>query len=291
MRRAANWSAISGGAPVYRSRPLALTIKQGSYLMAPHRLRRTCNAAVALVALFGLFACVTKGGRMEPQVSKAEAATQYAHLGIAYLQQGSQDLALEKLQHALELDPNNADAHQYLGELYRQTGDAELAEKHFRRALRLDKRNPSLQNNYGVFLCGEHRYEEAESRFLKAAHNRSYERPEEAYENAALCMLQRGDTKKAEKYFRSALDANPRRAPSLYQMASLKLNVGDNLQARAFLERHIAVVGYTPENLWLGVQIEEALGDTASADEYADLLRQKFPRAEQTRRLPSLERR
>ena len=60
---------------------------------------------------------------------------------------------------------------------------------------------------------------------------------------------------------------------------------GDNLHARAFVGRYLAVAPATPEMLLLGYNIEVAMKDDAAAAGYRTRLEKEFPNSEQLRRL------
>ena len=242
---------------------------------------------IVIMLMFALAGCATKqtkepGGADPPAVINAK-------LGLGYLRQGNYDVALTKLEKALQQDPKLAMAHHYIAELYRQTGEYELAGEHFERAVKLDPKDPQLQNNYGVFLCDQKRYQEAEKRFLKIAAMTSYKRPDEAYENAGLCALRMPDLVKAEKYFRKALEINPKRHSSLYQMAQLSFDTHEYLKARAFLQRYFSISEQTPQTLWLGIRIERELGDEEALARYTKLLLDKFPDSDEARSASSIK--
>lgn len=238
--------------------------------------------------ILGLTACGQSSVR--PGHDQKESLAQiYTNLGLAYIQQGSRDIALEKLIKALEHDPDFPDAHHYIASVYQQQGQLEKAEQHYQRALRLDAENPMLQNNYGTFLCDRDKYLEAEKLFLSIAKNPQYKTPELAYENAGLCAQRSADLQKAERYFRAALDMNAKLPNALYQMAVLTYNTGRHLPARAYLQRYSELVSYTPQSLWLGIRIERKLGDAQAAANYAAQLKSNFPGAEEARLLRESE--
>jgi len=236
---------------------------------------------VVIMLILALPGCASKQTR---EHSKPESSAEInAKLGLGYLRQGNYDVAQSKLEKAVRQDPKLAIAHHYIAELYRQTGSYELAGEHFERALKLDPRDPLLQNNYGVYLCDQKRYKEAEERFLKVIDMPTYKRPDEAYENAGLCALRIPDPVKAEKYFRHALNINPRLTNSLYQMAQLNFDIHEYLKARAFLQRFFSISGHTSQSLWLGIKIERELGDETALNQYSKLLSDKFPDSEEAR--------
>ncbi|HHM05101.1 MAG TPA: type IV pilus biogenesis/stability protein PilW [Gammaproteobacteria bacterium] len=252
-------------------------------MSAPDKCRR---GVFMFFVVAVLVACSGTGRSVRDPVKAAEAN---AELGLAYMQQGRLELAMDKLQSALELDSGLPQAHHYIAELYQRTGDEKLADKHYRKALTLAPEEPMLHNNYGVFLCRQRRYREAEDHFLEAAGQVFYRSPEVAYKNAGACAYHAGDPDKAEQYYRKALQLKPRLAAALIGMAELKENQGAHLSARAFLQRYEEVARVTPRSLWLGVKVERALGDDKAAAAYAAKLRRRFPAAAETARLEKLE--
>ncbi len=233
-----------------------------------------------------LAGCATAGRGGEEQRSPAQIN---AELGVRYLQQGNLDVALEKLRRALEQDPELPAAHHYIALLYSRLGSPEAAERHFQRALKLSPRDPALINNYGVFLCDHGRFEEAISSFLRTLELAEYRRPDEAYENAGLCALRIPDRTRAEGFFRRALEANPLRTSTLYQMMKLSYEAQRYEEGRVFLRRYERVARHNPRTLWLALQLEKALDNPKGVATYAQLLREKFPDSREARALAETE--
>ncbi len=209
--------------------------------------------------------------------SVTTAADANAALGLGYMRQGNYGEALRKLKRALKQDPDSVRAHHYIAELYNRLGETELANKHFVKALKLSPRDASLRNNYGVFLCTQKRYAEAEEQFQIAVRDPLYAGRAESYENAALCALHAGDEDKAENYFHAALKLNPRLPKSLFKLAEINFRKQRYLPARAYLQRYEAIAPAVAETLWLGFRIEKAKGNEEAAAAYGRRLEQSYP--------------
>jgi type IV pilus assembly protein PilF len=206
-------------------------------------------------------------------------------LGIEYMRENQDAVALRRLLEAIDLDPNYAPAHNALGLLYTKLGQDGEAEGHYRRALRSAPNDPSALNNYGMFLCQRGRVDEAIGMFAKAAANPLYETPEVSHSNAGTCLMQAGRLAQAEQNLRAALEENGRLAPALVQMAELSLELNRPLPARGYLQRYLEVARHTSRSLWLGIRIERALGDRDAEGSYALLLEKNFPDSAETRLL------
>lgn len=238
-----------------------------------------------VVLALGLSGCVsTSSDPVQADASVKQAAKYNVELGVAYMRQGDRDLAMQKLQRAIEQNPHLPAAHTAMALLYEQIGDIKDADKHYRQALRIDSDDPTTLNNYGAFLCRNGEARKSEEYFVRAAKNPLYPTPEAAYTNAGICARQIPDMSDAEHYFRSALRLNKNFADALWQMARLSFDQGKNLKARAFIQRFMAMTTtLSPEVLWLAIRNERALGDDTTADRYGRLLVQKFPNAKETK--------
>lgn len=234
-----------------------------------------------------LAACASRPPEKEQPAPRAppdleEAARINTELGFNYARAGDYDLALDKLQRALEQAPNYALAHTGIAYVYVQRQEPVRAEEHYQRALKLNPGDPGTRNNLAVFLCGQKRVEEAEKLFLQAASTPRYDEPEKAYTNAGVCIRRSGDLEKADGYFRKALELKPEDPEALRQMASLSLERKDYLRARAFLQRYEKVGPLTAATLWIGAKTEFALGDEIAASDYARRLKKEFPESEES---------
>ncbi len=212
-----------------------------------------------------------------PTTGTNDIAQANLNLGIAYLRTGEYEKALEKLEKARKADDKYPPIYNALGVLYQQLGNKVKAEKFFLQALKLNGSDPSTLNNYGQFLCRESRFDEAEAAFLKAANNPLYATPEIAYSNAGSCAMNQGKLDIAETYFRDALQKNPRVAIALLQMAEISYDTNNYLSARGYMQRYLEISAHTAKSLWLGIQIENELGDKNTLSSYKLLLKNKFP--------------
>lgn len=230
-----------------------------------------------------LAGCTSGPSRQSADLDRA--ARLNTKLGNGYLAQGRHEVAKEKFEKALQQNPDLAAAHAGYGLLWSRLGENDKAEKHFKRALRRDPYNSSFLNNYGTFLCEQGRVEQAEKQFLAALKDPLYDTPEYAYANAGRCMLKAGEYDEAEGYFGKALQANPRFADALFQMARVYDRQNKHKQAYAYIKRFERHGTHTPETLWLATQLAELNDDRNAAASYRLLLKNKFPDSEHAAKL------
>jgi type IV pilus assembly protein PilF len=221
---------------------------------------------------------------------RSSPAKIYVEMGMAYMRDGQPAVALQKLKKALEVDDQSAEAHNVIAILYEQLGETVLAGKHYDQAIALDSRDPYIRNARGSYFCRLGRFDEALQDFEQALANPLYPTPWVALTNAGLCVERTGDKAKAENYYRRALTAKNTYPIALVQMAKISLQQEKDFSARAYLERYHSEVKPNAASLWLGVQIEKRLGDTAKSREYRQRLLKEFPDAPEVQLLYEAER-
>jgi type IV pilus assembly protein PilF len=189
-------------------------------------------------------------------------------LGQRYYSRGEYQVALEKLQSAIEIDATSASAHTVIAILYETIGDTAKAADHYRRSVQFGGRTGDILNNYGSWLCRQRRYAEADEHFRRAISDPFYKSPEAALANAGTCALAAGRYDSAENYLRQVLEARPDDDQALLGMAELSFFKEDYLRARAFLQRAESRAPLSRSALELAVKIEERLGDSGAAAAY-----------------------
>ncbi|MFP4207649.1 MAG: type IV pilus biogenesis/stability protein PilW [Wenzhouxiangella sp.] len=244
--------------------------------------------AVALAACATTPSAPMQGREGIDRVSPVRAAEVNTRLGVGYLERDQLQLAIEKLQTALEHDASHTPAHLTLALIYDRLGENRAAGQHYRRAAQLAPNDGPTQNAVAVHLCRQGNFSEAERHFLRAMDDPFYSTPELAYGNAGACARRSGDVEQAEAYLRQALEIEPAYPDALFQLADLQLELGEAFRARAFLQRLEAVADADAATLMLGYQIEQALNNPDQAERYAIRLEQQFPDTTQARELRGL---
>lgn len=223
------------------------------------------------------------------RINANNAATNHLDLGIAYMRRGQNDMALEPLQKALNINSNYAEAHNAIALLYERLGKNDEAKKHYETSLKIKPNYYDAHNNYGQFLCKNDEFAQAIIHFQKATENPMYKTPEIPYTNAGLCSLRYKKITEAETYLRKALQSNSKFPRALFQMASISFDQQRYQQARDYLQRYSNVAKPTSQTLWLGFHIERKLNNKEAQVQYARLLRNQFPDSLETQKLNQLE--
>lgn len=215
----------------------------------------------------------------------SKAAEINVQLGLNYLQRGNYEIALEKLEKALQQDPNLPSAHNTVALLYQRLSVLDKTEYHFKKAVSLQPTYSEAQNNYGVFLCQQKRYEEAEKRFLATLKNPLYRSSAQALENAGMCANRIPDQTLAESYFRKALQKNENLSKSLLQMAKLRFLDVDYEEAHSYMKRYQTVGKWSASALFTAIQIENKRNNQNAVASYALLLKANFPDSDEARQV------
>ena len=218
----------------------------------------------------------------EPRNAAENRAQIHTELGAAYYGAGQMPVAVQELKEAISADPGYAPAHAQLALVYMTLKEDALAQQSFEQALKIDPTDSSVNNNYGLFLCQRKREKEAMKYFATALKNPLYARPENAYTNSGVCAHLQGDDVKAEELLRKALALQPNQPQALYQLADIAFKRNDLMSARTLLNRYMQVATPSADALWLGVRIEQRLGNRTALASYGTQLNNRYPNAPQT---------
>jgi type IV pilus assembly protein PilF len=254
-----------------------------------------------LLALLLVAGCVTtnrppppasgSGTQAQVGVDVVNRARVHTELGATYYSRRRYEVALEELGEALKAYPDYGPAYNMLGLVYMELKEDQKAVQNFEQALRIDAKDPDANNNYGWFLCQRGQEKRALDYFTVAQQNPIYSTPERSFVNAGICARRIKDDKAAETYLRQALVLQPSQGQALYQLADISFEQARYEEARTLLTKHMQVTSPSPEALWLGVRVENHLGDRSAEASYAAQLRRRFPDSKESKMLMSGARR
>ncbi|WP_206203187.1 type IV pilus biogenesis/stability protein PilW [Thermomonas sp. HDW16] len=205
------------------------------------------------------------------------AAESLVASAVSQYNAGNYNEAGQFARQALKADPQLADAHAILALLAERTGNSAEAGGHYLKAATLSPGVGIHANNYGTWLCANGRAAESLAWFDRALADPNYPTRSAAFANAGTCAGRAGQADRAETNWRNALALDSNDVQSLAGMASLQFARGGYLDARAFVERWLALAPSDTEALRLGSQIEQKLGDSAAAQRYLSRLQAISP--------------
>jgi type IV pilus assembly protein PilF len=217
------------------------------------------------------------------EVTPQDRAILHVDLGAGYYERGQMDVALEELNEAAKLDPNNARIYNIYGLVYTMLGENPKAEQNFQRALSLAPQDSDIRHNWGWYLCSNGRPRESIPEFEMALRNPLYKTPEVALVNAGRCSVAFGDTAGAEVFFRRAVAGAPNNAGANYGLALIAYRAGRLDEARGFARRLTQQPASAPEALYLGMCIEKKAGDRGAELSYVSQLRNRYPDSAETK--------
>ncbi len=201
----------------------------------------------------------------------------HTELGAQYYARNQYSVALQELREALQADSSYAPAYNMLGLLHSALLEDKEAEENYRRAINLAPQYSEAHNNFGYFLCGRQRYDEALNQFELAWKNPLYSTPEKALANAGQCALRMGRLDEAERFSNRALVRAPEQPQALVTLSEIQLRQGNVAVARSLLSRADSQDSLDAAGLWLGVRVERQAGNREAEAEYGARLRRRYP--------------
>lgn len=136
----------------------------------------------------------------------------YYQEGVASLQTDRQR-AFVSFQKAVQLDPQNKEAHYGLGHILVLRGKLDKAEAEFREAIKIDEDYSEAHTYLGQVLASQNKLPEAISEYRRALSNPLYATPDLARYHLGKALARQGDNEGAMEAFEDALTVNPPNVP------------------------------------------------------------------------------
>jgi type IV pilus assembly protein PilF len=198
-------------------------------------------------------------------------------LATAYFSKGDLRTALDEVKQVLSIDGNFSEALELRGLIYDALQEPSLAEESFNRALQANPRNGSAMHNFGWFLCRKKDYGQADAMFGRAQQQGFSVPTAKTLLVRGVCQIEAGKVALAEKTIARSYELDPSSAVTAYNLARVLMLQGEAQRARFYIRR----VNNVPEqanaeSLWLGIRIENKLGNVSERDELASALRSRF---------------
>lgn len=236
-------------------------------------LKLTLVFFIAAVLFTG---CVSDGSTTR-QIDKSKSLELHIRLAQGYIEKGNRESARHHLRKASEIDKNSADAMEATARLYQLEGEPELAEKTFKKALKRKDNFTLAHNNYGAFLFGLKRYEEALVEFELAAGDLDYNGRASALVNVGRTALLLGKNVRAKAAFEHASILDRGIAEPHIELASMSFINQEYADAKKHLDRYQALGQQSSRALLLGIRLERVFGNKDQEASYLLVLKNRYP--------------
>lgn len=163
----------------------------------------------------------------------------YYQEGVATLQSDRQR-AFVSFQKAVQLDPQNKEAHYGLGHIFVLRGKLGQAESEFREAIKIDEDYSEAHTYLGQVLASQDKLPEAITEYKRALSNPLYVTPDLARYHLGKALVRQGDNQGAMEAFEDALTVNPPNVPPVLlhlELGRVYLNMGFERRAKEALTK------------------------------------------------------
>lgn len=250
---------------------------------------------LALILVLALTGCTTDGGLVRSSadpVTESDESPQRMRaririeLAVGYFDEGRTPIALDEIKQALAHDPAYAPAYNLRGLVYMRLNEPRQAEESFRRALALDPGDGDTLHNLGWLACQQARYDEAQRVFEQALSRPAYAARARTFMVQGLCHARAGRPGDAERSLARSYELDAANPVTGFNLAQLLVRRGDHARAQFYIRRLNNSDAANAESLWLGIRVEQRLGDRVAVQQLADQLKKRYP---QSRELASYD--
>lgn len=162
-----------------------------------------------LLLLLTTGGCWTEGAHVKKKKDPVKQSDFHYKLARNYLDSHNIPMVLQELRHALDLNPNNADAHYLRGFVLMGRNDLEGAVMEFRRTLEIDPKYYPARNNLGSAYIAMGRYKKAIETLKPLLTEEMYPTPYLAEGNMGWAWYKLHEYAKAEAHLKRAVFLQP----------------------------------------------------------------------------------
>lgn len=211
--------------------------------------------------------CVTKiissdGSVQGVPVDKDKLSDTYVNLAIEYQKHGAPQVALDRLNLAIDTNSSNYRAYMVRGLIYNELNKPDLAEADFQKSLSINKSSSETYVSYASFLCDKKRYDDAMKNYALALDNPLYFTPEIGYLSRAKCEYKMNDFTSANSDLMRSLTYKNIPQDSYILLAQIQYQQNNFVVAKYYIDKYAGT--QTPATLWLHIQILQALLDVGA---------------------------
>lgn len=250
-------------------------------------------ATVVVFGVAGLYGCAQPGSAPLPAPAAPSASTDLMtesdepeslkrarirlELAAGYLEQNQTTVALDEVKQALTAEPSYAAAHNLRGLIYLRLNQPALAQTSFEQALRLAPQDADVLHNLGWLHCQQARYPEAQRHFERALQVPQYAAAARTWMAQGVCQARAGQLAEAERSLTRSFELDAANPITTYNLAALLLRRGELERARFYVRRLNNSELANAESLWLGMRVEQRLGNAEAVRQLGEQLRRRFP--------------
>lgn len=231
------------------------------------------SGAVICLVLLGCVATKPDG----QAVDKNKSLGLHIQMAKGYVAKGNREAARFHLQKAFSIQEDSAEATGEMAQLYLLEGEPVRAEEQFKLALKRDKNLTDVHNNYGVFLFGQKRYQEAYVEFEKAAADLAFSGRAQALTNVGRVALKLGNTVRAQAAFEHAVILDKTSPDAFIELADINFQKPDYAEAKKNLDIYTVIGQQSARSLYLALRLENIFGNKDRETSLANQLKNKFP--------------
>ncbi len=167
---------------------------------------------------------------------------QYQYAKIMVNEKGDHYKATQILEQILEQDKEFVKAYHLLAQIAENHQDFLLAKSYYEKVINLDKKFPDIHFKIGMILKQQFPdQEESSLKYFKKAIERNPRSAEAYYQSGLIYATQKDKFKKALKRFRKCLKLKPLHPYASYEMAKLYATIGKTEKAKSIFKSAIKI--------------------------------------------------
>lgn len=202
-------------------------------------------------------------------------------LATGYFSNGQTTVALDEVKQAIAIDPIFFDAYNLRALIYQKLNNSVLAEESYKKALSLNSNASAVRHNYGVFLCQQGRFSDASSMFAAALSDPLYAERAKTLMMQGGCEYSNGKIAAAEASYLKSYEYDPSNPITAYNLSKILYEKGEYVRSQFYIRRLNNSALANSESLWLGIRVENKIGNTEAMQQLSTQLRKRFPKSKE----------
>jgi len=243
---------------------------------------------------FGITSCyapVDKAGNStltysKPQSESQKAAENYIALAFKYINANQLSTARAKLDQSRDFEPNNPRIYLGYALIYDKEKESELAGVNYKKASDLGG-GAEVSMYRALSYYNQGLYSQAQTSFAQCMNDTVFDLRALCFELNGFNEMRLANVDKAIESFIKATQLNTNMPTSYLSLANLYLQKSDPkagyVEFKKYHEmvKYIDSVSHTAQSLWIGIQLANAVGDSAQMQDLVIKLKVEFQDSEE----------